>query len=422
MACGGGETRHHTFREVDMKKSAKVVIGANFGDEGKGLITDYFASKTDNGLVIRFNSGPQAGHTVQTPNGTRHVFGHFGSGSILGVPTYLSKYFVVNPILFFKELKDLNEKGVYPTVFVDENCFITLPYDMMINQLVEDLRGDKRHGSCGVGFNESVVRSLEPSVKLEVGDLFNAFRGKNGSLNGFLNHVRRTYVPERLKVLGIEYQSLPQSRKELFESDEIVENFQDDLKRFMDEVYIINGKLVLKKYKEYIFEGAQGLLLDQNHKWFPHVTRSNTGVKNVVEFSQECGIDKLDVTYVTRSYLTRHGAGPLPEELKNLPYPNVEDKTNINNRFQGSLRFAYMNFNLVRFSIGNDIRYIPESLTSNVNVAVTCLDQIDDDVKYYRHGTLKSAPIDCFLDDCQVGGFDIKYTSYGPTRDNIIEK
>ena len=89
---------------------ARIVIGANFGDEGKGLVTDYLCSQGA-GVVVRFNGGAQAGHTVVTPEGERHVFRHFGSGTFLGVPTFLSQFFVCNPILFFEERKQLIDLG-----------------------------------------------------------------------------------------------------------------------------------------------------------------------------------------------------------------------------------------------------------------------------------------------------------------------
>jgi adenylosuccinate synthase len=87
-----------------------------------------------------------------------------------------------------------------------------------------------------------------------------------------------------------------------------------------------------------VFEGAQGLLLDQNNKeFFPHVTHSNTGMTNVNILCQQAGITDKEIYYVSRTYLTRHGAGPLPGEDPNLHY---EDNTNIKNQFQGALRFA----------------------------------------------------------------------------------
>jgi len=84
-------------------KNIKIVIGSNFGDEGKGLITDYFANQYPNGIVVRFNGGVQASHTVITPNSIRHMFSHFGSGTLSGLPTHLSEFFIANPIIFKKE-------------------------------------------------------------------------------------------------------------------------------------------------------------------------------------------------------------------------------------------------------------------------------------------------------------------------------
>ena len=83
-----------------------VVIGANYGDEGKGLATDYLASQGTKSLVVRFNGGAQAGHTVVTPDGCRHVFHHFGSGVFAEADTFLSKFFIVNPILFRTEFEE----------------------------------------------------------------------------------------------------------------------------------------------------------------------------------------------------------------------------------------------------------------------------------------------------------------------------
>ena len=98
-------------------------------------------------------------------------------------------------------------------------------------------------------------------------------------------------------------------------------------------------------HETYIFESAQGLLLDQNHEWFPHVTHANTGSDDIVPYYDELVehdyIDEpMRIHYVTRGYLTRHGAGPLPHEDSNLYYP---DDTNVQHEFQGALRYAPLN-------------------------------------------------------------------------------
>ena len=87
-------------------KKAYAVIGANFGDEGKGLMTDLFC-RTDSSVInIRSNGGAQAGHTVCTSDGKRHIFSHIGSGSFAGADTYLSEFFILNPMLFSREQRE----------------------------------------------------------------------------------------------------------------------------------------------------------------------------------------------------------------------------------------------------------------------------------------------------------------------------
>src|SRR5262249_22055292 len=104
-----------------------------------------------------------------------------------------------------------------------------------------------------------------------------------------------------------------------------------------------------------IFEGAQGLELDQEYGAFPHVTRSHTGLRNIMALAPELGVVALDVQYMTRAYKTRHGAGPLPGELGCRPSPYVQDETNIPNEFQETLRFAPLDPLCLRDAIQHDL-------------------------------------------------------------------
>jgi adenylosuccinate synthase len=137
-------------------------------------MTDHLVEHADvPTAVVCFNGGAQAGHTVMR-DGMRHVFGHFGAGSLQGATTYLSKFFVVNPMLFVKEHSELITKGVMPKVIIDGDCIVTTPYDMLMNQLLEAMRGANRHGSCGVGFGETIDRAEKaPSSTLYARDLQN---------------------------------------------------------------------------------------------------------------------------------------------------------------------------------------------------------------------------------------------------------
>ena len=294
---------------------ARVVIGANFGDEGKGLVTDYLCSKGA-GVVVRFNGGANAGHTVVTPEGERHVFRHFGSGTFLGVPTFLSQFFICNPILFFEERTHLIELGFHPDVYAHPDCLITTFGDMLINQIRETDRADKRHGSCGVGIHETIVRSEKlPHLKITLGDLWNA----GNQLESQLSEICDKYAMFRAKT-KFDVSAIP--------------HFIEACNHFADYV----KPLGIGQCKDPVFEGAQGLLLDQSNKeFFPHVTHSNTGMKNVEVLCQQAGITEKEIYYVSRTYLTRHGAGTLPGEDETLSY---EDDTNHRTQFQGAIRFA----------------------------------------------------------------------------------
>lgn len=339
---------------------ARVVIGANFGDEGKGLVTDYLCSSKGVGIVVRFNGGANAGHTVVTPEGERHVFRHFGSGTFLGVPTFLSQFFVCNPILFFEERAQLIELGFHPEVYAHPDCLITTFVDMLINQMRETGRGDKRHGSCGVGLHETMQRSKVPELKITLGDLWNGVN-LEPQLSELCNKYAEFRVKTRFDVSGIPH-------------------FIECCNHFAQYV----NPLGIGQCTDPVFEGAQGLLLDQGNKeFFPHVTHSNTGMKNVEVLCQQAGIAEKEIYYVSRTYLTRHGAGPLPGEDSKLSF---DDETNRPSRFQGEIRFAPLNTLSLRERCNLDC-----GLRSHKLVLTHC-DQMDAPCKadLYSGGTTRN--------------------------------
>lgn len=296
-------------------KKAFAVVGSNWGDESKGLVTDWLCAQTDADIVVRYCSGANAGHTVVTPHGKRHVFHHFGAGSFLDIPTYLSQFFVCNPILFMQELRELENMGMCPKVYVHPDAVITTVIDMLINQYLEDGRGNKRHGSCGVGIHETMIRSLSWTYKLTMRDLCEG-------------NIRSTVeaIADRWSISRIGKNITPGS---------MIDRFIRDCNEFLSYVHVGDG---LAHFKTPVFEGAQGLLLDQdNREYFPHVTHSKTGMHNVNILCAEAGFEDPEVYYVSRTYLTRHGAGYLPGEDPKLKFM---DKTNVSHDYQGSLRFA----------------------------------------------------------------------------------
>lgn len=369
--------------------AARVVIGANWGDEAKGKIVDGYA--TPQTTVIRFNGGSQAGHTV-VRNGRRHVFHHIGSGALQGASTYLSRYFINNPILFFQELNTLD---LHPTVIADPAGLVSTPFDMMLNQMVEQARGTARHGSCGVGINETMKRS-EAGFSTIVDDL-----RRLPALRDTLRDIRAEWLPERLGQLGV---TPSDEWRERLYSDDILDVYLDQCAAYRHLIgeFDWTGDIV--------FEGAQGLLLDEDHRFFPHVTHSHTGLHNVAALAEQAGIAGLDVTYVTRAYATRHGVGPFPHEVPDLRY---EDHTNVPNDWQGQLRFGHLDLDLLAESISHDLG--TATLPVRHGLAITCLDQVGDTVTCWHEGQCLMLDVDDFVQRAfEAIAANFCLTSYGP--------
>ncbi len=380
---------------------AKVVIGAGLGDEGKGLMVDYLAHKNPKSTVVRFNGGCQALHTVQI-NGERTGFQHYGSGTAVGVPTFLGKEFIVNPVLFHKERKALNKGSVQCHV----ESRVTTPYDMMHNTLLETSRGGNRHGSCGLGINATVNRHI--AVPFNACHLPHPAKVKE--------ILRQTYKYYKELHKGTELAGL-NALQTL--RDTVEDPFVHNCIQFINKVDLENEGY-LKYNNCVIFEGAQGLLLDENHEWFPHVTRSKTGLTNVIDILKQLPYaNKVEVTYMTRAYLTRHGAGPLPNEDTDMHF---EDKTNLPNTWQGKLRYAPLDIDLLLETIKYDLMGI--ALRSDIRVSVepklciTCLDQMEHvDFVYNKNRMSLTVPnFITFMSTLWGGGLLV---SYGPERTDI---
>lgn len=358
-----------------MIKNIAVITGANYGDEGKGLGTYQFCKsfikKGLNPLVICHNGGAQRGHTV-IHEGTRHVFRHVGSGSFLDCPTYLSEDFILNPIIFREEYEELLEKGVEldNKVFVSEKCLVTTPYEMFLNDMKERKRNKSKHGSCGIGIFETIQRNKE--VNFAIGDLYISatIHKIKSEINKYFN---KCVEEENLFKYKKDYMNDPMLT-------DIINTYFEDLKFMYSKIQIINSedeKDFLERYDSLVFEGAQGLLLDQNNKeGFPHLTPSNTGADNPIKILSNLDLSNLDwieVCYITRTYLTRHGAGHLEnecskEEVNSIMY----DKTNVPNEYQDTLRYGYLDINKLIKRVNNDFKKY-ESLNCNDKVFKTYL-------------------------------------------------
>jgi len=368
----------------------KVVIGGSLGDEGKGEITDYFASlakqEKKSCIVVLSNGGSQRGHTVQLDNGFRHVFQHFGSGALAGADTYLPKQYIVNPMNYALEYRDLVHHG---TVLVHPDCLITTPFDMIANQIIEDSRGDQRHGSCGVGIWETILR--KGITFGEISQMY--FADKNHSkVFDYLRFVRDEYFLKRISDKGI---SLKGIWENIVYNDNLLGNYVNDLGLMIYDTKLCN---VIPERDCIIFENGQGLLLDQNIIGYgKNTTPSNTGLQNPAAMIAGIPGEKtVEVCYVSRTYLTRHGAGRFDTESKTLFY---EDKTNKFHEYQGGLRFGYLDVNdLVARCVKDFEQYAEKDWTMSIAITHTNENQIKLEKLY---------------------DFDRIYMSGGPNRGSV---
>jgi adenylosuccinate synthase len=393
-------------------RNAIVVVGANFGDEGKGLTVDTVVARDPDAAVIRFNGGAQAGHTVVAEDGRRHVFSHFGAGTLLGAATFLSRFFVVQPSIFAREAAELAGIGVKPVVFVDPDAQVTTPFDVFINQWVEETRGGTRHGSVGIGFGETIER-FELGYPLAVRDL-----GDDKSILEILTHIRDVWLQIRLAKLGVQFTAERQNAA----ADPAV------MRQYLEQIHILRQNTspapidaVLSR-KNIVFEGAQGLLLDMDRGFFPYVTRSNTGLKNVLAMATDAGIKHLDVIYITRAYLTRHGAGPLPNEVPKLAFADVVDPTNLENPWQGTLRFAPLDLDFLRTTIADDLSDAAATdIEVDAGIGVTCVDQIRSDADLIKSGVRATIPAPRLAKEIAAGaGLPLILEAHGP-RHSAVE-
>jgi len=366
-----------------MSRIAYGIVDLGFGDSGKGTIVDFLTRHTGAKLVVRFNGGAQAGHNVITTDGKHHTFSQFGSGSLVpGVKTILSQDVAVHPIALQAEAKHLESLGVenpMENLIIHENCLITTPYHQALNCIQELSRGAHRHGSCGVGFGETIRYSQLPAMNvIRARDLL-GYRGVSPLLRMKLQVLRKTilseieHIPREDHYLNFEELITINKWHDVLALEQNVDVIAELMSAAINPNNIwstgmiaplINGTDVV------IFEGAQGVLIDEDWGFAPYNTWSKTTGRNILNVAPFLK-NKLHMIGVVRTYPTRHGPGPFPTFSggRTAAFP---DKYNPTNRWQGVLRTGFFDMSLFRYAL--DACY--EDLPIN-GLAITHLDQID---------------------------------------------
>lgn len=327
-----------------------LVAGLGFGDEGKGTVTDALTRWHEAHTVVRHSGGAQAAHNVVDESGRHHTFAQFGSGTLAGARTYLSRFMLVNPGALLNEAKHLAEIGVsdpHSLVYVDERALVTTPFHVAANRIRELHRGAKRHGSCGMGIGETVADARR-GVELRVGEL------RNGAL---LREKLRWIRAEKLAELELDGIPMTDSAPWRALGDSLlIEAAAATCERFVEAVHIVDVTWLGAAMKKgtTVFEGAQGVLLDERWGFHPYTTWSNTTLENADTVLTEAGFcGSVRRVGVTRSFVTRHGPGPFPSEMPALSSadPAFVDAHNQFNEWQRGLRSGALDYVLIDYAL-----------------------------------------------------------------------
>jgi adenylosuccinate synthase len=363
-----------------------IVVDLGFGDSGKGGVVDWLCSSLGGGrvhTVVRFNGGAQAGHNVVTPDGRQHTFAQFGSGTFWpGVRTHLSRFMLVDPLALAAEARHLEDTGVpdpLRLLTVDRDALLTTPYHRAANRARELARGRDRHGSCGMGIGETARYALLcPADAPRVGDCAapRVLAGKLGRL--------RDRLSDELGPLDAP------------PADDVCSAYL----AFAAAVTVVDSGYLtgVLRRERVVFEGAQGVLLDEWRGFHPYTTWSTTTFANAETLLDGVPAVRLGVV---RCYLTRHGPGPFVTEDPALRPPEPH---NGRGEWQGAFRTGH--FDAVA------LRYALEVAGGVDALAVTHLDTM---ARLRTAGRLRTAARVC--DGYRVDGRLLERLVPGPERD-----
>lgn len=355
-------------------KRAFIVVDLGFGDSGKGTTVDALARWCDATLVVRFNGGAQAGHNVvDAVTEKHHCFAQFGAGTF--VPKCATLYAfpcLVNPLAMFHEEQHLHAQGVsnaFNRFHVDGRCLMTTPYHRALNRLRELARGRARHGSCGMGIGETVAYAMAAGSSAPV-----AADVLDPDLLTHKLEAQRVVSKQACAEFGLDASDKLIAR-ELSTFDVPVAELIERYVAWGRRVMVLDPFAVttlLNHHATIIFEGAQGVLLDEDYGFHPFTTWSTTTARNanIVLDEAECRHTR-QVIGVLRAYATRHGAGPFPVE-DDLLTRALPDKYNPENLWQSKLRCGWWDFNLLRYSVA-----VAKANGGLDALALTCLDQVE---------------------------------------------
>lgn len=288
-----------------------IIVGAQWGDEGKGKITDFFAGSSD--YVVRYHGGNNAGHTVIVDGNTFKLH-LIPSGVLYPTPiSVIGNGVVIDPAALIDEISYLTDKGVVPNLMISDRAHVIMPYHKLLDSALSDYQdtlaaGSTRRGIAPV-YGDKMFRNgirmidiLEPKILME----------KLQKSYAFANNLLSSITGQLIDL----------------DMDTIYDDYLDMGKRLSSYVSDVSLELyeAYNNNKTILFEGAQGISLDVDHGVYPYTTSSNTIAGSI---STGTGVSYRDIHRiigVTKAYLSRVGEGPLPSEVRGDEAAELREK------------------------------------------------------------------------------------------------
>ena len=331
---------------------AIILIGLQWGDEGKGKITDFYASRAD--CVARFQGGNNAGHTVIV-NGKKYKFHLMPSGVIQGKEVVIGNGVVLDPSVLLEEIEMLRREGIEPSLRISDRTNVIMPYHRILDGAEENLLGDKKIGTTGRGIGPCYADKIS-RFGIRMGDLID-----EQALREKLERV----VPIKQAMIDAFNAGEKLNAEKIFRE---YAEYGRRLKKYVTDTTLYVNSL-LDEDKTVLFEGAQGCMLDIDFGTYPYTTSSHP-VAGGASIGTGVGPKRFDkVVGVLKAYTTRVGEGPMPTELKDAVGDHLVEKGKEYGTTTGrKRRCGWLDLVAARYACR--INYVDE-------IAITKLDVLD---------------------------------------------
>lgn len=352
-----------------------VLLGAQWGDEGKGKVTDYLAERAS--MVVRYQGGNNAGHTVVVGD-EEFKLRLIPSGILYPDTTcVIGNGVVIDPRVLLKELAYLQEKGVNTSnLRISERAHVIMPYHVLIDTLDEEAKGDKKIGTTKNGIGPCYM-DKSARIGIRIADLMDReeFAERLQNVLAIKNNLL-------VKLYGAE----PMEFAPLYEE---YCGYADQLRQYVTDTSLLIDN-TLKEGKNVVFEGAQGTLLDLDHGTYPYVTSSNPIASSACVGAGVGPINITQVLGIVKAYTTRVGEGPFPTELLDETGQALQAKGHEFGTVTGrARRCGWIDMVMLRYAI---------RLSGITAIALMKLDVLDElaTIKICTHYEMDGQRVDAF--------------------------